>query len=426
MRERQGTVWYEERPVGWIRSDRRGAIHFRYHPDWLSSGFPVSIRLPLAIGEDEVNAHGFFQGLLPEGRSRQRVCRQLRLDTDDDAGLLLAIGGDCAGALSILAGEDRPQVDATPPGELDDALIQTLVRSRGEAVASALKGAQRFSLAGAQEKLPVIVENGRFLQPDRNHPSTHILKFETHPHVCFSEYMTLEVARQAGLLVVNSEYRRLDDESEVAHLLIERYDRRRDATGRVHRLHQEDIIQALGYETDFKYQSNGGPGLAQVMALLMDATGNPPVQIQRVIDWQIFNYLVGNSDGHGKNLSLLHDQDSLLPSIAPFYDLVSIEFINQVSHTGYSRDMAFAIGGQYVPERVNRAAWERFAADVGVRSGMVFERLQALAEQLPALAAESRARFAEQFGDKQVYDQYVRTIRKRCRWVEQMLRGGER
>ncbi|MDX1571136.1 MAG: HipA domain-containing protein, partial [Xanthomonadales bacterium] len=323
MRERAGSVWYEDHRVGSLRSDSRGAIHFRYDSDWLERGFPVSLQLPLAQDEAEVNAHAFFQGLLPEGRSRRRICRRLRIDPNDDAGLLLAIGEDCAGALSILADAREPDTDTTPPQEFTIETIRTLVRSRGEAAPNIVETPQRFSLAGAQEKLPVIYREGRFFQPNRNHPSTHILKFETHRHVCFAEQLSLDLAKALGLVVVDASFRVFEEaDGEIPYLLISRYDRRVDDDGNVHRLHQEDMIQALGYETDFKYQSEGGPGLDAVIPLLTRETANPPEQIRRVIDWQIFNYLVGNYDAHGKNLALLYGPTSALPQLAPFYDLV--------------------------------------------------------------------------------------------------------
>lgn len=422
MRERSGSVWYEDHRVGSLRSDSRGAIHFRYDPEWLEGGFPISLQLPLAQGDAEVNAHGFFQGLLPEGRSRQRVCRRMRIDPNDDAGLMLAIGEDCAGALSIVTDERAPDAGTTPPEEIADEAIRTLIRARGEHASAILDAPQRFSLAGALEKLPVICEAGRFLQPNRNHPSTHILKFETHRHVCFAEYLTLHLAKALGFDVVDCSYSLLEDaDDDIPYLIIARYDRQRDDDGNVHRLHQEDMIQALGYETDFKYQGQGGAGLDAVITLLTRETGNPPEQIRRVIDWQIFNYLVGNYDAHGKNLSLLYGNTGALPELAPFYDLVSIEFINQAGNAGYSREMAFAIGGQYVPERVSKSTWDQFAADLRVRPTLIFRRVKEIAQALPDLSSSARRSFAEQFGDKPLYDQYERAISDRCRWVLQVI-----
>lgn len=424
MKERFGSVWYERQRVGQLRADSRGSIHFQYDAHWLDrDGFPVSLQLPLTNGENEVGAHGFFQGLLPEGRSRLRICRKLRIEEDDDAGLLFAIGKDCAGALSILPDNETPNDSAEPAEPITTRALQTLIRTRGQDAARITGEARRFSLAGAQEKMPVIHRDGEFFTATRAQPSTHIIKFETHPHVCFAEYTTLAMARQLGLQVIDCEFRVLpqEDEDDVPYLLIPRYDRYADADGRIHRLHQEDLIQALGYEVDFKYQKEGGPGLDDVKALLEEHTANPPVEIRRLVDWQVFNYLVGNFDGHGKNLALTYPTHTSLPTLAPFYDLVAIDFLTTVSGASYEREMAFAIGGQYVPERINKTAWEQFATDLGIRKAMLTRSLDTMSEMLPAVARQVRRDFADKFGDKALYNGLEQNIDGRCRWARQLI-----
>jgi serine/threonine-protein kinase HipA len=91
------------------------AIGFRYDPEWhVAGGFAVSRSLPLTTGEFAAEAgiaHRFFANLLPEGGVREHIVRDLKLpNTDFD--LLRAIGGECAGALSILP------VDRKPTGQL--------------------------------------------------------------------------------------------------------------------------------------------------------------------------------------------------------------------------------------------------------------------------------------------------------------------
>ncbi len=424
MKPRHGSVWYEDQRVGGLRSDRRGILYFCYAPEWLSGGFPISLQLPLSLGENEVNAHGFFQGLLPEGRSRLAVCRQLRIDPDDDAALLFAIGEDCAGALSIVSGEELPDEGQKGlPAELSAEEVTRIIDSRGAASTEILGESRRFSLAGAQEKLPVIVEGDRFFRPDRLHPSSHILKFETVQHVCFAEYATLELARKLGLEVVDCRFRSSDNRSQRPCLLIERYDRYRDDAGTLHRLHQEDFIQALGYETMVKYEEDGGPGLADVFESLREHSPTPIPETGRVLDWQIFNYLSGNFDGHGKNLALLYGQNRALPVLAPFYDLVSIDFLNKAANANYTRTMAFYVGGEGEPERIGREAWRTFAREIGYRAPEVERRLLDMSDRMPAAAKRVREEFADRFGDKAVYDQFERVVARRCNRTVQIMRG---
>ena len=105
------------------------------------------------------------------------------------------------------------------------------------------------------------------------------------------------------------------------------------------------------------------------------------------------------------------------PDFARFYDLLAIEFLNKAGGANYDRNLAFAIGGVYVPEKVNKDAWSRFASDVGVRESLVTRRVVELAELLPGAVASVCASFTERFGDHPVYAHYEKEIVQRCRWV---------
>ena len=98
-------VWYEQTAVGELWRNATNQIGFRYSESWLDEpSFAVSVSLPLReepFAPEDAVAHRFFANLLPEGRFRDRIVGDLKIpDTDFD--LLRAIGGECAGALSIL------------------------------------------------------------------------------------------------------------------------------------------------------------------------------------------------------------------------------------------------------------------------------------------------------------------------------------
>ena len=418
MSERRGAVWYGDKQIGSLREAADHTLRFTYDPEWLDGdGFPISVHLPLANGEEEVEAHAFFEGLLPEGRVRQRICRQRKIATGDDAGLLFAIGEDCAGALSILPSDVAPDTRRNPPEPLAEDQIERLVQSLGDDP-SITGRAQRFSLAGVQEKLPVIFNDGYYALPDRLNPSSHILKFETLPRVCFAEYKANTMADRIGLPVVETEYLRAGDaEGAVPYLRIKRFDRLVNTSDQLQRLHQEDVIQALGFATLLKYQQDGGPSIRDVAELLRAHTARPIESLACLRDWQIFNYLIGNWDGHGKNIALLYEPGEAVPVLAPFYDLVAIEFFNLLRPGTWSRDMAFFIGENRIPERVSRVDWETFARDLGMPPRRLLDRVGELAGQLSDFARDSRQAFAENFGDEPVYDQLVESVRRRCQWL---------
>jgi len=128
-------VWSADRLVGLLWRDQSSpqGMGFRYTEDWVATtGFAISRRLPLTSDAFQAEAGGsvqqFFSNLLPEGGARTRVVRDLKIpDTDFD--LLRAIGGDCAGALSILPTLQTPAIEHqyTPLGSDQ---LRTLVLRR--------------------------------------------------------------------------------------------------------------------------------------------------------------------------------------------------------------------------------------------------------------------------------------------------------
>jgi serine/threonine-protein kinase HipA len=129
------------------------------------------------------------------------------------------------------------------------------------------------------------------------------------------------------------------------------------------------------------------------------------------------NYLLGNYDGHAKNLSLLYEPESAVPSLAPFYDIVCIEFMNRIGVTSYERALAFSIAGASEPERIRRSDFETWARAMSLPPRRVLERLEELAVAAPDAAHETRVAFAEEHGDNQAYDYLEESIADRCRWT---------
>ena len=242
-------VWFEDRLVGYLWRNPIGAIGFRYEPDWINTGgFAVSRTLPLATedfsAEDSV-AHRFFANLLPEGGVRDHIVRDLKI-SNTDFDLLRAIGGECAGAISILSGERNPsEVRSYRP--LPHKELARLIARRGQIYAALPEDKRpRLSLAGTQDKCPVLIRDGNYFLPEGEAPSSHILKFELtdYRHLPAYETFTSHLAKKIGLPVVNIELQSIEKRF---YAQIERYDRVWDERGEVQRLHQEDFCQALGY-----------------------------------------------------------------------------------------------------------------------------------------------------------------------------------
>jgi len=387
-------VWYEQQRVGTLWRNPVGAIGFRYDAAWTAAGgFAISRSLPLATGEFAPEggiAHRFFANLLPEGGVREQIVRDLKLpNTDFD--LLRAIGGECAGALSILP------VERTPSREwhyrpLTEEDLSRLAARRGQIyTAGPLDERPRLSLAGAQNKCPVLIRDGRYLLPQGEAPSSHILKFELadYRHLPAYETFTMQLAAAVGLPVVGIVLRTI---GKTRYAEIGRYDRIVDEQGEVQRLHQEDFCQALGYGHENKYQEHGGPSFARCYRLVQEASSEPAIDTQHLLRWQIFNVLAGNSDGHAKNLSLLYQADGET-RLTPFYDLVCTRAIERIDE-----HLAFDVGGERNPALVTRAHWEALAHACDIRPRFLYALLEEVSVRLQDRLAPVREAFEAQFG----------------------------
>ena len=420
MARRAGTVWFGDRLVGRIREDEGRNILFAYDSGWLDgTGFPVSISLPLSIHDKEVDAHAWFTGLLPEGDALLLACRMSGVRQSDPMGLLLACGADCAGALSILRSEEYMPATAETRRELPVGELTRLVNSSGKDMPAFPGGGVRFSLAGAQRKLAVVYDGGAYFLSTRASPSSHILKFETAPGVCFAESITHAIAGETGLPVVETHFLQTGDDQS-PWLRISRYDRVRDQDGALVRVHQEDMAQALRLHSFEKYQTDqydDGPSIRAIARLLQAHAAQPAVALSTLLDWQILNCLLGNWDGHAKNLSLLYPPGQHAPALAPAYDMVSIEYLNrfQPESDYYAREMGLAVGGNVKPERVTRADWEQMAADLGLPVKTALARLEEKATILPGLSARVLEEFIVRHGGNDDYEQMFNLVGAHCR-----------
>lgn len=404
-------VWFADRLVGYLWRNSVGAIGFRYEPDWIDSGgFAVSLTLPIShtedfLAEDSV-AHHFFANLLPEGGAREHIVRDLKI-SNSDFDLLRAIGGECAGALSILPVEHHPSGNRSYRA-LPDKELARLIAQRGQIYAAwPKKKRPRLSLAGAQDKCPVLIRNGNYFLPEGEAPSSHILKFELtdYSHLPAYETFTSNLARNIGLPVIDIELH-----SSEGHFFaqVERYDRIMDEHGEVQRLHQEDFCQALGYGHEKKYQDSGGPGFAECYHLLQDVSTDPAFDAQNLLRWQIFNVLAGNSDGHAKNLSLLYLQNGEI-RLSPFYDLVCTRAIERIDY-----HLAFAVGGQRDPGQISTTNWDTLASQCDLGSRFLHRMIQDTASALLEEVSNTKEQFESQYGNYPSLQRIERVVTQQC------------
>lgn len=392
-----------------------GEYFFTYEPGWLGSEAPIplSLSLPLQIEPFPPEAaKAFFSNLLPEGQLRDHFASKHRVSPDDDFGLLAALGGDCAGALTLYPGGPDYAFEEKPPSyrpftsdELRQLLDEAYIMDPsflGEAERT------RLSLAGVQDKLPVAILGEAISLPLDGSPSTHILKPPNHrfPTLVENEAFCMALARVMGLQVPNTSLLKIGEEAFV--YLIERYDRQVDKSGGLVRIHQEDFCQATGKPYRLKYEEKGGPGFHDCFQIV-GRCRNPLADRIKLLNLAIFNYLICNADCHAKNTSVLYDSGPN-PSLAPFYDLVCTGIYPQLSS-----QLAMAIGGSYDPREITAKSWADFAEQAGIRSSKpVMDTLRKMATALPGKAAEVAESMTAQYGESRAYPQIVEKITQRA------------
>lgn len=404
-------VRYGQQVVGQITVGSQGLMEFAYDPEWLvaPNAFPISASLPWDVPFPAAAGHHFFANLLPEADVRQQICAALGISVGNDFQLLKAIGGECAGALCVDNNHAKANSSSVPSYEpISEQQLQSWAVGKRN-VFSAITGHNRvrLSLAGAQDKLPVHVVGDQVMIPRDGSPSTHILKFPSayFSHLPENESYVNLLAATVQLPVVSLHLRQAGTGRLV---VVGRYDRIPSKDGH-RRLHQEDFCQALGINAANKYEKEGGPSLQRCAEIIRRHTAFPLLELQKLLKWALFNWLVGNADAHGKNLSLLYEANGSI-GLAPFYDLVCTR-----NYKILTRDLAMAIGGSFDPDFIGKPQLAGMAIDLGVQHRIVFDVFEQLLEAIPPALDEVVSQWTSRYGTSPILHRIPLIIRKQIR-----------
>jgi serine/threonine-protein kinase HipA len=388
--------------AGTLTQDRHGRIRFTYDDAYRndSAATPLSSALPLTAATYGGRAVlAYLTGLLPDNRDvLDRWGARFGVSANNPFALLEHVGEDCAGAVQFV----RPErLDQLEPGSVRWVGVDQLgerIRQLRVDPTSWLGPDDRsgqFSLAGAQAKFAILRDGDRWGDPSGAMATTHIVKPSAGPFVDqhLDEHLCLGAAAGAGLLTVRSEIVDFDGESAV---VVTRYDRfRPEGAERSIRVHQEDFCQALSVMPELKYQSDGGPGAADlfriVRTIMPGVAGDEACE--QLVDALAFNWLIGGSDAHAKNFSLLMSGPAV--RLAPLYDLTSVlpyrlrpgerlvpGWVNR------NPKMAMRIGEHYEIGMVRRDDWATVAVWANLDPASTLARIETLADAVvPALVA---------------------------------------
>jgi serine/threonine-protein kinase HipA len=319
--------------VGRLERLGNGGLRFSYAPSWREhpGARPISLSLPLSSAQHEGTVvYNFFDNLLPDNpRIRARIQARFQAPTDQPFDLLANIGRDCIGAIQIcdeIEG-DVKQISAEP---LSDQAIASLLQNYQQAPLGMdeLSDDFRISIAGAQEKSALLFHEGRWCRPLGTTPTSHILKLPIgvieHQQMdlsqsCENEWLCAQLVKAFGLPVAPCYIHHF---AEVKVLVVERFDRQLspDKTWLM-RLPQEDLCQALGFSPNLKYQSDGGPGIANIMKLLL-ASHTATADRELFFKSQVIFWLLAAIDGHAKNFSVFLEPVGRY-RLTPLYDIMS-------------------------------------------------------------------------------------------------------
>jgi serine/threonine-protein kinase HipA len=356
---------------------------FAYDAGWLTGDapYPLSRQLPLQSAPFSGRmVRGFFAGLLPEADPRNRIASILGISANNDFALLERIGGECAGAVSLLPEEMSPPRGNARLRWLDESELAAIIDELPQRPLMAGEEGIRLSLAGAQIKLPVVISTKnpgaepRMALPLDGTPSTHIIKPEParFPGLAANEAWCLGLARQLGLDAAEAWTSTI---GKTPCLIVKRYDRQAADSNPARRLHQEDFCQAMGFPPARKYQQEGGPSLRDCFALIRDWSTAPVLDIVRLLDAVIFAALTGNADAHAKNHSFLYDGGTR--RMAPLYDQVCT-----LAWPELSKSLSMKIGSAASLAEVSPEHFKQLTAEARLGWPMVRERLANLSTKM--------------------------------------------
>ena len=362
-----------------------GRLRFDYDDSYrnLPNATPLSVSMPVQVRSHTDNViTPWLWNLLPDNDAvLARWASQFQVSASSPFSLLSTpIGLDCAGAVVFVPPEGIDRAIGRPGSVTwltDDDVAERLSELKKDSTAWLGRSfTGQFSLAGAQAKTALLYRDGRWGVPHGSAATTYILKpavagFDDHD---LNEHLCLDAARRAGLIAVRTHVAKFGDENAI---VIERYDRH-EVDGVLIRVHQEDLCQALGLPPSKKYQNEGGPGAAQIVSLFRRVMSpqHADIAISRFFDALVWNWLIGGTDAHAKNYSLLLSGGQV--RLAPLYDIASALPYGMDEH---KLRMAMKIGGRYdvYPYHNN---WNRAADEMGIDRGLALNRVRELTDRV--------------------------------------------
>lgn len=448
-----------------VLTEKDGRLSFQY--DQTTNVSPISVSMP--VKEEPYNNNDtqkFFANLLPEGDPREKIAKFYNIK-ENLFPMLNAIGGECAGAISLYSEENYNKQNENNNNEISEFSREEFnehikgLPNRPLSVGNRV----RLSLAGAQAKTAVLIKEKdfpvlypygeqhkfeiynsdhiRIYKPSAVEFSTHIVKppikhlQDTVYNEFFCMLLAYDISREDGMDSFFVPRVTLYRDNDVECLFVQRYDRFFDEEEhRFKRLHQEDLCQVLSIYPEKKYQEDGGVSIKQCFKIIDENITFKIQAIDSILNIIIFNYLIGNCDAHGKNYSIIHNsrlhssddnqvfgnfyqffQNNII-SLAPFYDLMSTEIYDKASELGETQKMAMAIGGEYNSQKITLAHFERMAKELDMKPNYIIDKIQQMSSIIAPKAETLRLLLEEQNIISPVFKKIIQLIQDRVKLLK--------
>lgn len=418
--------------VGHLAVHQDGKWSFEYSPSWQQKGFPLAPCLPFGVPCKSETVRNFFDNMLPENeQTLEHLTRTLQISKQNTFGLLRAIRHDLTGALYLATDPESFQANQFRP-ITEQELIHKLDNPLTDPV-DIWDGRPRLSVAGVQQKINVLQLNGQWGLGEGQLCSTHLFKFDPTEHsekpryLVLNEYFSMQLAKQLGFAVADVA---LEQFGRHRVLVVKRFDRQliqQDGGPVVQRRHLIDACQALGLPVLFKYERPYGDGrdvadfrpgvsLARLLSLT-EYCQSPQFARADILNWVIFNLLIGNTDSHGKNYSFFVSRNGLAPT--PWYDLLNV----LVYKGDFNTNMAMGFDDVFDPENIHGFQMLSVAETFGVPVKQFISQIRMLcsriSEQLDTLGDGVVLNPAEHA----FMEKYFNIIQTRCRYFLQEASG---
>lgn len=384
--------------IGQLRHDpATNLFSFDYAREWLAEegAFGISPCLPLRPDEgDTKERHStavrlFFENLMPEGEALDHAAATNQVSKANLVGLLIALGKETSGALSLYVEGAEPRSHESVKRILPMTELSERIRSRPHKPFAVWDGRVRLSIAGYQDKIALYQEGKDwFFVEGAELASTHIMKPEpvanSLANLTSNEFFIMRLAKAIKLPVADVDLLHVPEPV----LAIKRFDRRVMEQG-VERIHVIDGCQALGLSAAMKYERpygdqrdvkdiRDGASLPAIFALL-DSTPFPAAQRLKFLQWVIFQILTGNTDAHAKNISFFMSEAGLM--LAPAYDMVCCP---PFAKAGVDETYAMAIGDAFTREDMSAYEWAVMASTCKLKPVVVAKEISRIAKAIMA------------------------------------------